>query len=146
MDTTRVAAIYISVSNRSNVTEIMRQEKLLEAYALQQGIVIGKKIHSIGEDFSVFKSSLLELKTACLNGEVNCIMMTGLDRISRDKKVVCGYVNDIYAAGASVVIPGIDMKEMNEMILPLDMELPVNPEVPEEDEFWDREFFVDEEI
>lgn len=111
-DIKKKAVCYIRVGSQNNDIALKAQEERLERFAKGEGIHIVRKLQDVSGSVSVSRPGFSEMKEVCLSGEVNCVLVAGVDRISRDMEEVLTFLNCMDSRDIDVITPDMGRVEV----------------------------------
>jgi len=109
-DIKKKAVCYIKLGSQNNEIALKVQEEKLERFAKMEGIHVVRKLQDVSGSISASRPGFIEMKKMCLNGEVNCVLVAGVDRISRDMEEVFTFLDCMDSRGIDVMTP--DMRRV----------------------------------
>jgi len=109
-DIKKKAVCYIKLGSQNNEIALKVQEERLERLAKREGIHVVRKLQDVSGSISASRPGFGEMKEMCLNGEVNCVLVAGVDRISRDMEEVFTFLDCMDSRGIDVMTP--DMRRV----------------------------------
>ena len=109
-DIKKKAVCYIKLGSQNNEIALKVQEEKLERFAKMEGIHVVRKLQDVSGSISASRPGFSEMKEMCLSGEVNCVLVAGVDRISRDMGEVITFLDCMDSRGIDVMTP--DMRRV----------------------------------
>lgn len=106
MNEDRMGIIYTRVGRLADEAAMMAQKELLEQYAKENNINVVNHFSDFAEGAVFSCPGLVEMQRACLNGEVNCVMISDAGRISRKMENFLMFLSEMDSMGVKIVIPG----------------------------------------
>jgi len=104
-DIKKKAVCYIKLGSQNNEIALKVQEEKLERFAKMEGIHVVRKLQDVSGSISASHPGFIEMKEMCLNGEVNCVLVADVDRISQDMEEVFTFLNCMDSRGIDVMTP-----------------------------------------
>src|SRR4051812_41309044 len=99
------AAIYCrtATEGQGEPSALDRQEAACRAYAADHGNTIGPVVREVASGLARSRPGLAELRGAIEAGDIELVLVTTLDRVSRDARLARRTIAEWEAAGALVV-------------------------------------------
>lgn len=111
-DIKKKAVCYIRVGSQNNEIALKAQDERLERFAKREGIHIVRKLQDVSGSVFASRPGFSEMKRVCLSGEVNCVLVAAVDRISRDMDEVLTFLKCMDSRCIDVMTPGMGHVEI----------------------------------